>query len=70
MPGKQNQDAYFTYQSVDGQTIIVGVLDGHGRELGQVSFFFSTRKLNTTYQRKVIRLFRINYWVIINGEIV
>jgi serine/threonine protein phosphatase PrpC len=36
VPGKQNQDDYFLWSSEDGQTVIVGVLDGHGRELGQV----------------------------------
>jgi serine/threonine protein phosphatase PrpC len=34
--GKQNQDDFFLWQSPDGQTLIAAVLDGHGRELGQV----------------------------------
>lgn len=37
VPGKQNQDDYFLWSSEDGQTVIVGVLDGHGRELGQMA---------------------------------
>jgi serine/threonine protein phosphatase PrpC len=42
--GKQNQDDFFIWQSPnDGQTIVMGVLDGHGRELGQVSAFASDR---------------------------
>jgi hypothetical protein len=36
VPGKQNQDDYFFWRSEDGQTVVIGVLDGHGRELGQV----------------------------------
>lgn len=34
--GRQNQDDFFLWESPDGKTVIVGIFDGHGRELGQV----------------------------------
>lgn len=34
--GKQNQDDLFLWESPDKQTFIAGILDGHGRDLGQV----------------------------------
>ena len=37
MQGKQNQDEYFTWVSPDKQSVVVGILDGHGRELGQLA---------------------------------
>ena len=36
VPGRQNQDEFFLWESADRQTLIAGVLDGHGKELGQV----------------------------------
>jgi serine/threonine protein phosphatase PrpC len=35
--GKQNQDAFFLWESNDRNTIISAVFDGHGRELGQLA---------------------------------
>lgn len=37
VPGKQNQDEFFTWVSPDKQSVVVGILDGHGRELGQLA---------------------------------
>jgi len=37
VPGKQNQDEFFVWQSDDKQSVVVGILDGHGRELGQLA---------------------------------
>lgn len=35
--GKQNQDDFFIWEAADRQTIIAGVFDGHGREMGQAA---------------------------------
>ena len=34
-PGPVNQDNYFVWEAGDGRNMVVIVLDGHGRELGQ-----------------------------------
>jgi serine/threonine protein phosphatase PrpC len=33
--GKENQDDFFTWQSADGSTLVLGVFDGHGRDFGR-----------------------------------
>jgi hypothetical protein len=37
VPGKNNQDDFFVWDSGDGQNFVVGVLDGHGRDLGALA---------------------------------
>ncbi len=37
VPGKNNQDDFFVWDSGDGQNFVIGVLDGHGRDLGALA---------------------------------
>ena len=44
-PGPVNQDNYFVWETGDGQNAVVIVLDGHGRELGQMASAVAKRSL-------------------------
>ena len=44
-PGPVNQDNYFVWEAGDGQNAVVIVLDGHGRELGQMASAVAKRSL-------------------------
>lgn len=37
VPGKTNQDDYFVWDANDGCSFILGVFDGHGKELGTLA---------------------------------
>lgn len=45
VPGKNNQDDFFVWDSGDGQNFILGVLDGHGRDLGSLAANVAKRSL-------------------------
>lgn len=47
---KENQDDYFIFQSSDRSVIATGVLDGHGRELGQVASRVATQAMKDMFR--------------------
>ena len=38
--GKENQDDYFIWSKGDGKTYVIAILDGHGRELGNIYYIY------------------------------
>ena len=50
-PDKQNQDAIFCTQC-DSQTMVWGVLDGHGHDNGQLASYVGARELMAYYEAR------------------
>lgn len=48
VPGKNNQDDFFVWDSGDGQNFVIGVLDGHGRDLGALAANTAKKSLLVT----------------------
>ena len=47
--GKVNQDDFFVWRSADGKSYVMGVFDGHGRELGH----FAARATRECFSEKL-----------------
>ena len=56
VPGKQNQDDFFVWDFGDGQNLLLGVLDGHGRELGAMAANVAKRSMLRTLLSNFSRL--------------
>jgi len=56
-PDKQNQDAIFCTQC-DSQTMVWGVLDGHGHDNGQLASYVGARELMAYYEAHHVELTR------------